>query len=246
MVTTDGSMPVSPLVIGHGGAAADAPDHTIAALELALAEGADGVALVVHLTRDGHPVVMRDFSIDRTTDGRGPVREHTVRELKRLDAGGWHGRRFRGQRVQTLQEVLERFRERTRFWLELSAGSDVYPGIEERVVGMVEIYDVVDRALIHSADRGALARCHGFNRDLRLGLSGAPALPDELPVDQVQAVCLPAEALTETAAATVRRAGLECYAWTANEPVEIDRLVRLGVDGIVTDRPGALRRRLGR
>ena len=243
MVTTDGPAPARPLVIGRGGAAADAPEHTIAALELALTDGADGLALGVHLTRDGHPVVMRDFSIDRTTDGRGAVREHTVRELKRLDAGGWRGRQFRGQRIQTLQEVLERFRERTRFWLELCAGSDVYPDIEERVVGMVEIYDVVDRALIHSADRAALARCRAFNRDLRLGAAGGP---DEVPGDQVQAVCLPADALTDTAAAALRRANLECYAWTANEPVDLDRLVRLGVDGIVTDRPGALRRRLTR
>ena len=246
MVTTDGPAPGPLLVIGHGGAAADAPDHTIAALELALADGADGLALGVHLTRDGHPVVMRDFSIDRTTDGRGAVREHTVRELKRLDAGSWRGRQFRGQRVQTLQEVLERFRERTRFWLELRAGSDVYPDIEERVVGMVEIYDVVDRALIHSADRAALARCRGFNRDLRLGAAGSSGLPDVLPEQPVQAVCLAAEALTDAAAAAFRGAGLECYAWTANEPVEIDRLVRWGVNGIVTERPGALRRRLAR
>jgi glycerophosphoryl diester phosphodiesterase len=246
MVTTDGPTPGSPLVIGDGGAAADAPEHTIAALELALADGADGLALGVHLTRDGHPVVMRDFSIDRTTDGRGAVREHTVRELKRLDAGGWRGHQFQGQRVQTLQEVLERFRERTRFWLELRAGSDVYPDIEERVVGMVEIYDVVDRALIHSADRAALARCRGFNRDLRLGTGGASGLPDGLSEAPVQAVCLPAEDLTDATTATFRRAGFECYAWTANEPVEIDRLVRWGVDGIVTERPGALRRRLAR
>ncbi|MGH7374824.1 MAG: glycerophosphodiester phosphodiesterase family protein, partial [Candidatus Rokuibacteriota bacterium] len=94
-----------PLVIAHRGASADAPENTIAAFELAVEQGADGIELDVHLSADEHPVVIHDFTLERTTDGAGPVSEHTVRELKRLDAGGWRDRRFRGQRVQTLQEV---------------------------------------------------------------------------------------------------------------------------------------------
>jgi glycerophosphoryl diester phosphodiesterase len=237
-----------PLVIAQGGAAADAPEHTIAAFELGLSQGADGIALDVHLSKDGHPVIIRDFSLDRTTDGSGPVRGHTVRELKRLDAGGWRGRAFRGHRIQMLQEVLERFRDRTRFWIELRAGSDVYPGIEERVVGMVEIYDVVERALIQSPDRAALARCRGFNRELRLGLvrEAEPLRPADLTPGEVQAICPSAEALTEDTARAIRRDGLECYVRTADEPVQVDRLVAWGVSGIVTDRPEVLRRRLGR
>jgi len=237
-----------PLVIARGGAADAAPEHTIAALELGLAHGADGLWLDLHLSRDGHPVVIHDFSVDRTTDGRGPVRELTVRELKRLDAGCWRGPAFAGQRVQMLQEVLERFRDRTRFWIELRAGSDVYPGIEERVVGMVEIYDVADTALIQSADRGALARCRGFNRDLRLAVVAltAPVLPSDLLPGEIQAICPRADALGSEEAAALSRAGLECYPWTVDEPVHVDRLVEYRVDGIVTGRPDAVRRRLSR
>jgi glycerophosphoryl diester phosphodiesterase len=237
-----------PLVIARGGAAGAAPEHTIAALELGLAHGADGLALDLHLSRDGHPVVIHDFSLDRTTDGRGPVREHTVRELKRLDAGRWRGPEFAGQRVQMLQEVLERFRDRTRFWIELRAGSDVYAGIEERVVGMVEIYDVVDRALIQSADRAALARCRGFNRELRLGAVriDAPALPSDLLPGEVQAICPREDVLTADDARALREAELECYVWTVDEPAQVDRLVEWSVSGIITGRPGTVRRRLDR
>ena len=117
-----------PLIIADRGASADAPEHTIAAFELALDQGADGIALDVHLTRDGQPVVIHDFTLERTTDGAGAVAAHTMREMKRLDAGAWRSRRFQGQRVQTLQEVLERFRDRTRFWIEIRGGSDLYPG----------------------------------------------------------------------------------------------------------------------
>ena len=108
-----------PLIIADRGASADAPEHTIAAFELALDQGADGIALDVHLTRDGQPVVIHDFTLERTTDGAGVVAAHTMREMKRLDAGAWRSRQFQGQRVQTLQEVLERFRDRTRFWIEI-------------------------------------------------------------------------------------------------------------------------------
>jgi len=237
-----------PLVIAHRGASADAPENTIAAFELALEQGADGIELDVHLSADEHPVVIHDFTLERTTDGAGPVSEHTVRELKRLDAGGWRDRRFRGQRVQTLQEVLERFRDRARFWVELKGGSALYPGIEERVVSLLEIYDVVDRALVQSFDHEAIGRIRATSPEIRVG-----ALVAQAPLDAglfrpgaANAICPGAHLLTENMLAEIRGADLECYVWTVNEPAQMDRLVGWGVNGIITDRPGVLRARLGR
>jgi glycerophosphoryl diester phosphodiesterase len=237
-----------PLVIAHRGASADAPENTIAAFELALEQGADGIELDLHLSADGHPVVIHDFTLERTTNGAGPVSAQRVRDLKRLDAGAWQERRFRGQRIQTLQEVLERFRERARFWIELKAGSQVYPGIEERVVSMLEIYDVVDRALVQSFDHDAIARTRSLSRDVRVGV-----LVEETPVQAAllapgiaNAICPGADLVTESLLTSIREAGLECYVWTVNEPVLMDRLVRWEVDGIITDQPGVLCARLGR
>ena len=88
-----------PIVIARGGASAEAPEHTIAAFEAALAEGADALALRVRVSKDGHPVVFGHATLERTSDGRGSVAQLTVRELKRLDAGGWKGPRFGGQRI---------------------------------------------------------------------------------------------------------------------------------------------------
>jgi len=237
-----------PLVIGHRGASADAPENTIAAFELALEQGADGIELDVHLTADGQPVVIHDFTLERTTDGAGPVSGRLLRELKRLDAGGWLDRRFRGQRVQTLQEVLERFRERARFWIELKGGAALYPGIEERVVSMVEIYDVVDRVLVQSFDHAAIGRVRSLNQEIPVGalVARAPLDPSLLRPEAISAICPGAEVLTEALLAEIRRAGLGCYVWTVNEPAQMDRLVEWGVSGIITDRPGLLRARLGR
>jgi glycerophosphoryl diester phosphodiesterase len=237
-----------PLVIGHRGASADAPENTIAAFELALAQGADGIELDVHLSADEQPVVIHDFTLERTTDGAGPVSGHRVRELKRLDAGGWRDRRFRGQRLQTLQEVLERFRDRARFWIELKGGPALYPGIEDRVVSMIEIYDVVDRVLVQSFDHAAIARVRALNRDIPVGalVAQAPLDAGLLRAEVVDAICPGETVAGEALVGEIRRAGLDCYVWTVNEPAQMDRLVAWGVSGLITDRPGLLRARLGR
>lgn len=237
-----------PLVIAHRGASADAPENTIAAFELALEQGADGIELDVHLSADGHPVVIHDFSLERTTNGSGPVNSQRVRDLKRLDAGGWRERRFVGQRIQTLQEVLERFRDRARFWVELKAGSRIYPGIEERVVSTLEIYDVVGRALIQSFDQDAVALTRALNPEVRVGV-----LVEEGPVQQAlltsgiaNAICPGEDLVNESLLTRIREAGLECYVWTVNQPALMDQLVSWHVSGIITDRPGVLSARLGR
>ena len=237
-----------PLLIAHRGASADAPESTIAAFELALEQGADGLELDVHLSADGHPVVIHDFTLERTTDGAGPVSALRVRELKRLDAGGWHDRRFHGQRIQTLQEVLERFRDRTRFWLELKGGPALYPGLEERVVSTIEIYDVVDRVVVQSFDPAAILEVRALNREIRVGAVVARAPLDRavLVPGTVDAVCPALAACSAGLIGEVRQAGLDCHAWTVNEPAQVDRLVGWGVSGIITDRPGALRARLDR
>jgi len=238
-----------PMLVAHRGAAAEAPENTIAAFELALEQGADGLDLDVHLSADEHPVVIQDFTLERTTDGAGPVSALRVRELKRLDVGAWRGRRFAGQRIQTLQEVLERFRDRTRFWLELRGGAAVYPGLEERIVSTIEIYDVVDRVLVQSFDPGTLATVRRLNPEIRIGALVARAPLDLAPLradDAPDAVCPAIAMCSQGLVREIRDAGRECYVWTVDEPAQVDRLVGWGVSGLITDRPGVLRARLGR
>ena len=235
-----------PTVIAHRGASAQAPENTIAAFELAIEQGADGIELDVHLSGDDQPVVIHDFTLERTTEGAGPVRRRTVRELKRLDAGVRHAGRFRGQRIQTLQEVFERFRDRTRFWVELKGGSDLYPGIEERVVSTLEVYETVDRTLVQSFDLRALARIRTLNAEVRLGalIARAPIEPLIQSPRAAHAICPQATLVTAGTVARMREANLDCYVWTVNEPALMDRLVEYGVNGIITDRPDVLRARL--
>src|SRR5215471_12590471 len=94
-------------VVGHRGAMGYCPENTLASFERGLELGADWIELDVHLSRDGQLIVIHDETLDRTTSGHGLVRDHTLAELKRLDAGAWFGAEYAGQRIPTLDEVLD-------------------------------------------------------------------------------------------------------------------------------------------
>ena len=224
MTTTN---PPRPLIVAHRGAAALAPEHTIPAYEAAVAARVDALWLDVQESADEQFVVVHGAHLGRTTNGPGRVRERTVRELKRLDAGRWFGWRFRGQRIQTLSEVLERFRDRVGFVVELRGGSDVYPGIEERALGLLHLYGVADRTLIASYDHHALARCRALDGDVRLGacVTGRLIAPAGLaPPGILNALCLDAALVLEPDVVACRAAGLECYLGVVASAADARRL----------------------
>jgi glycerophosphoryl diester phosphodiesterase len=237
-----------PLVIARGGASDAAPEHTIAAFEAAIGDGADAIGLRVRLTRDGHPVVFGPPMLQGTTNGHGSLSAHTMRDLKRLDAGSWKDPRFAGQRIQTLQEVLERFRDRTRFWIELPEGGGEPGSIEERVVSTIEIYEAVELCQVYSTDLGTLDRVRALNQEVKLaarwttGQLGC-ALQTARALD---AVCASAEGLGAADVEAIRAAGLGCYVETADEPALVDRLVGWRVNGVFTGCPGLARARIDR
>jgi len=133
------------LNIAHRGASAFAPENTMAAFEKAIELGADVIELDLHLTRDNEIVVIHDDTLDRTTDGSGPVHQRSLGELMRLDAGRWFGEGFAGQRIPRLAEVLDRFAGRVPLALEIKAGSTFFPGIEEKVVSALRQRAVIDK-----------------------------------------------------------------------------------------------------
>ena len=238
----------APLVIASGGASADAPGHTIAAFEAAIREGADALAVQVRLSRDGHPVVFGHPRLELATDGRGAPSAHTVRELKRLDAGGGTVARFKGQRIQTLQEVLERFRDVVDFWVEPCPDREDGARLEERVVSTLEIYDALERCGVWSADLEALDRIRSLDPDVRLGIiwpEGAPQ-PSLATLRNGEMLRVPASSLTGETVEIVQRAGFRCCAETADEPALVDQLVGWRVDALATERPGLVRTRIDR
>ena len=122
------------MVIAHRGASSYAPENTLAAFDLAIQMGVGHLELDVHAARDGHVVVIHDETVDRTTNGSGPVTSHALAALKRLDAGSWFGGTFAGQRIPTFEEVLERYQGRAHLHTEIKGHS---ADLSERTVDLV-------------------------------------------------------------------------------------------------------------
>lgn len=230
-------------VIAHRGACAYAPENTLPAFELGVAQGADAIELDAKLTKDGVVVVMHDPSVDRTTDGRGRVSDLAWADLKALDAGAKFDSRFAGTRIPTLSEVFEAVRGRVWINVELTNYTSPGDGLEAAVVALVRKMDLRPQVLFSSFSPFILHKAMRFSPEipaallypsanplLRSGVWLAPFMP--------HAACHPEAALVdERLVAWCHRRGKRVNAWTVNDPDEMRRLFRLGVDGLITDRP---------
>jgi glycerophosphoryl diester phosphodiesterase len=235
-----------PPVIGHRGAAALAPENTLAGLRAAAAAGARWVEFDVKLTADGTPVLMHDETLERTTDGRGKVAATPAATIAALDAGAWFGAGFAGERVPTLIEAIGELGR-----LGLGANIEIKPCRGREAATAAAVVEVVARhwpaALPAPLISSFAPKCLAVARDR------APALPRgllvrRLPRDwrrQVDALGCASINLgqgfaSRRAIAAVRAAGLRVVIWTVNEPVAARRLLAAGADAVITDRPEAV------
>ena len=195
------------------------------------------VELDVQLTSDGQVVVMHDWTLDRTTDGSGAVRERRLADLQRLDAGAWFGPAFRGERVPTLGEVLASVPVRVNVELK-PVGDD---GLEATALAVVESAGALARVVFSSFDPRALERLRARSPRAEIAvLWEREAIAQGLELAgrvDARALHLRKDAVTGEALASTARAGLPVRAWTVNDPGESARLQGAGVEGIFTDFP---------
>lgn len=228
----------------HRGASAEAPENTLAAFELALQQGAGGIELDVHLSRDGVPMVIHDETLERTTNERGAVSARTAAELQRLDAGSWFAPGFSGEEVPTLEQVLQLVGEQARINIEIksSAAGAAVLDVLQRYPG--------SRVLVSSFDHRLLARLRGLAPELALGfLVDSPWWRSGLRralASGGESFHPRQELVSHPLLQACHRAGLKVYPWTVDAPVRGAELVRLGCDGLFTNRPGALNAALRR
>jgi glycerophosphoryl diester phosphodiesterase len=228
---------VPPRVIAHRGASGTCPENTLAAFRRAAELGAPMIELDVQLTRDGEVVVLHDPLLDRTTDGSGPVRERTLAEIRRLDAGAWFGPAFRGEPVPTLGEVLRAFPRDVN--VELKPWGD--DGLEARTFAVVEAATAAGRVVFSSFQASALQRLRALAPTAALAVlwETEPITEGLRLAERVRARALHVrkDAATDATLRAAAAAGLPVRVWTVNEADEFDRLAAAGVDGIFTDHP---------
>ena len=255
-----------PLILGHRGAAGEAPENTLLSFELALKQGADILESDVHLTRDGVPVLCHDARLDRTTNGAGPIAEHPFAEVARLDAahgysldgGATFPLRGHGIRIPSLEQAFAAFPE-AYFNLELKSGGEA---LAKQAVDLVTATGRHDRTLLTAADDDLMDHLKVFARAAphspALGASTLDvvrfvqaAVEGTPPPPGPQALQIPTEfsgrpLVTPELLAHAHRFGVEVHVWTIDDESEMNRLLDLGVDGLVTNFPGRMRELLAR
>ncbi|HTS11070.1 MAG TPA: glycerophosphodiester phosphodiesterase family protein [Candidatus Limnocylindrales bacterium] len=233
----------APWVIAHRGASGHAPENTISAFERAVQLGAGFIETDLHLTRDARFVAIHDRTLDRTTNGRGAVRDFTLAELRELDAGKWFDREFMGEKIPTLEEVLDFSRKHdVVFYLEVKY--DAAWGMHHALVAELQNAEAAARTVIISFDPGTLAAIHKVDPSLMLGLlaerPGSDSTKSALEVG-ARLLCPAASIVTSSLVNRAHESDLRVAAWTVNSVEEMNAMMAAGIDGIITDFPDRLR-----
>lgn len=235
------------LVFGHRGASAYAPENTLAAFKLAMEQGAHGVEFDVHLTRDGVPVVIHDFDLDKTTSGHGPVIEHEYEDLEALDAGSHKSAEYAGEPIPTLEEVFRLLAGKLAMNVEVKGDSD---GIEDAVAALIDQYGVTDWVIVSSFNPLILQRFAAKYPHVALGFLYDESMPYEEFLQLLSNVQLKARHPHHTMIdvpymRVAKQFGYLVNTWTVNDPDRAVELRRLDVDVVMTDTPDVILKAFG-
>lgn len=233
------------LVLGHRGEPRLAPENTIASFALVrddLGRGVNGAECDVQMTRDGELVVIHDEKVDRTTDGQGWVREFTLQELRRLNAGIRFPGPLRHELVPTMQEVLEVFDHTgATLNIELKNSEVPYDGMEVKLLDLVSRYDL--SAVYSSFNVGSMGRIRQLDRRARTGLLFSPWLvkaPDvirlarEQKADAIHPFVLN---MRDSFIREVHEAGLRLAPWTVDLNVLVRHFASMQVETVISNDP---------
>lgn len=247
----------TPRFFAHRGGASEAPENTLEAFHNGIGAGADHLELDVHGTSDGEIVVIHDPTLDRTTNATGPVKARSLAELRELDAGyrfedpqGEPSFRGRGVRIPTLGEVCEAFPE-VPLNMEIKQAE---PDIITRVLDVLARHDALERSLLAAEHGSLMEKIREHAGGVLFGYSTEDVIAFLQAVDggkldsytpvgfalQVPSEFLGTPLVTPEFIAAAHAKTLEVHVWTVDEEDEMQTLLDMGVDGLMTDRPSLL------
>lgn len=227
-----------------------APENTRASFEAGVRLGADAVECDVHLSKDGRLVVIHDDRLERTTNGRGAVSGKTWAELRTLDAGTWFGKKFAGERLWLLDDLLSWAKHRRtchkkplQLIVEIKAKPQASALLADRVVDALRKTGMVRRAFVISFNHGEAARAKALCPRLRTGLlfSEIPRdLPRRMARMRADAVFPRFNLVTPEFMKIAHQRDWFVGTWTVNEPTDVKRIFSLGVDAVASNFPERL------
>jgi glycerophosphoryl diester phosphodiesterase len=232
--------------IAHRGASGHAPENTMAAFRRAVELGARFIETDLQITRDARVVAIHDFTLERTTNGKGQVHLLALDQIRALDAGSWfddHGAgSYSGEHVPTLEEILDFAKEHdVIFYLEIKSGPAW--GVEHAMVAALRDRNASARVVILSFDPSSLGSVHRLDPTMMTGfLCEHPSsdLVERTVRAGARQIVAGGDLITSAVVEQAHHAGLQVVAWTINEPDQMRRLIAAGVNGIITDYPDRL------
>jgi glycerophosphoryl diester phosphodiesterase len=228
----------------HRGASAEAPENTLAAFALAVEQGARMIELDVRLSLDGFPVVVHDGTLERTTNGKGRVEDTLLDDLRALDAGRWFDARYGGEKIPLLSEAIDFAHEhglRLDIEMKFTRGS-VYP-LCDAVGAVIDKAGFVDGCIVTSFNHGSLNYLKKRFPQVSIArLYGTHAPRDRDLKDGVTSAAVNHMFVVPSLVKRIHRHGGQLHVWTVDDPNEMRRMVRMGVDTLMTNRPAVLGR----
>ncbi len=230
------------LLIAHRGASGHAPENTLAAFRKALSLGVSFIETDLQLTRDTRLVALHDDTVNRTTNGQGAVHDLTLEEIRKLDAGSWFGSEFAGERVPTLEELLDFAKKNdVVFYLEMKPAGPW--GGEHALIAALRDSREIARTVVISFDPNIVLAVRKLEDTLMTGLLYDGQLDD--PLDKAveigaRQIAVRGDLVTPWLLGQARRRDLQVVCWTVNQPAHMRLLIAAGADGIMSDYPERL------
>ncbi|AMM91838.1 glycerophosphodiester phosphodiesterase [Peribacillus simplex] len=243
--------------IAHRGASGYAPEHTIPAYQLGEQMKGDYIEIDLQMTKDGRLIAMHDEKVDRTTNGTGLVKDLTLAEIKKLDAGTWFNekypqlakKKYEGLTVPTLEEVFMKFGRQANYYIETKS-PDVYPGMEEELLQVLKENKLVDskgrtkNVLIQSFSQESLLKVHAMNPNLRLvqlfSYKNQATISDE-ELESIKKYAIGVgpnfNKVDGQYVKMVRNHDLQFHPYTVNERADMKKALEWGATGLFTNYP---------
>lgn len=230
----------SVIVTAHRGASHVAPENTLSAMAAAVEAGAEYAELDVRLTRDGQVVLMHDRTVDRTTNGTGDLWDFSLSELQALEAGSWFGEEFEGEPIPTLREVIQFAKGRLKLNIEIKTSREE-PAIAAAVVNIIRAEECGENCMVTSFSRETVEEVKRIAPEIRTGFIFGSDYPDDVFTGGWDILSCNHEVVDWQFVAAAKQNGKSVHVWTVDERELMLRLIELGVDGIISNRPALLR-----
>jgi len=232
-----------PFIFAHRGDSAHAPENTLAAFELALAQKADGIELDVKLSSDGHVIVIHDSTVDRTTGAHGRVKDMSLADLRSLYAGSFFSQNFSSEKIPTLEEVFEAVGKRIFINVELTNYNSPRDHLVESVCMLVKKFSLQKHVMFSSFFASNLSKAGSYLPDVPRGLLALNGIPGAWArsfgyyFGKYQALHPNLKDVNPQQVGRVHRLKGRIHVWTVNKAEDMRQLFHWGVDAVFTDDP---------